>query len=46
MIVDDEEKKRAHHWYKTPETLEAARNRALHMVEVVRDRKVVRKAAQ
>ena len=46
LIVDHDEKKRAHHWYKTPEALEAARNRALHMVEVVRDRKVVRKAAQ
>jgi hypothetical protein len=46
LIVAQDEKKRAHHWYKTPEALEAARNRALHMVGVVRDRKVVRKAAQ
>lgn len=46
LIADRDEKKRVHHWYKTPEALEAARNRALHMVEVVRDRKVVRKAAR
>lgn len=39
LIPGDNNQKRIHHWYKTPESLEGARNRALHMVKVTKARK-------